>query len=112
MYMKMQVQLHAATKAKLMRQILVQKERNLFRGQDLGEWWTFVSKTIPFLTEVLHSLGIERGGLFFYTIIFLAFGVLSVRIFPYCHLSQWEGYPALQLTAYGNNFSLQNSKPL
>ena len=30
-----------------MRQVLVQKERGLFRCCDLGEWWTPISNTVP-----------------------------------------------------------------
>ena len=62
---EMQVWLHASVKAKLVRQVLVQKERSLFRRHNLGEWWTPVSKTIwPFLLKSSVLKGIGRGGLF------------------------------------------------
>ena len=73
----MEVQLPAFTKAKLVRQVLVQKERFYQVPHNRGQWWTAVSETISvFLLKAAVLIGIERGKLFSYPIIFLAFGVL------------------------------------
>ena len=83
-----------ATKGKLMRWVLEQKERGLFRCHDLGDWWTSVSKTtLPscwslrflrkgelfFLSNFLASLWSVLGP---YPFIFLTFSLLSVRTSP------------------------------
>ena len=88
-------------KAELMRQVLVQKERGLFRCCDLGEWWTPISNTVPPSRLSCGSYrDRERKAFFFFSFypmylmllafgrlrpcpfIFQAFGMLSVRNFP------------------------------
>ena len=67
----MQVRLLAPVKAKLVQQVLVQKEVGLFRCCDLGGWRPPISKTIllPAQAKVIH-IGIRRGKLIFFSIRF------------------------------------------
>lgn len=74
---KMQVWLSATRKAKLLRQVPVQKERGLFRRPTTWKNAGLQSERpfpLPATPTVLIRLG--REGLFFYLIIFLAFGML------------------------------------
>lgn len=103
---KTEVWLPASTKAKLMRQVLVQKERGSIQVPcDLGEWWTPISKTnslhskdhLFFLLkpEVLTRIG--KGRIFFYPIILLAFGVLGSCLFIFLAFSRFRPYPFIFL---------------
>lgn len=70
------VWLPATTKTKLVKQVLVQKGRGLFRCHDLEEWWTPVSETIPFPVQSHGSYRAREGRsfFFFYLIILPACG--------------------------------------
>ena len=99
---------HSSEKARLMRQVLVQKERFTQVQHNLGEWWTPVSKTTSsscsspqFLqglgrkdsfssTIILSTFGKCRP----YPFIFLAFAAFSDRTSPCCHSGQWERLPS------------------
>lgn len=51
----MEVELPASIRAKLVRQVVVQRERGFIQEpQDLGGWWTLISKAIIFLPAQAH----------------------------------------------------------
>lgn len=95
---KMQVWLPASTKAKFMRQMLVQKARGLFKSHNLGKIVDSPLKDHSLFLLKSSSYKGQREDVFFfflsnylasfwhaqdlYPFIFLAFGTLSLRIFP------------------------------
>lgn len=99
------VWLPATTKLKLMSQVLVQMERGLFRCQDLGEWWTPISKTIYSSCSSCGSYkDRENKAFFLYPIILLAFGVLGP--YPFIVLAfgtQCKNFPCTNLAIWGNS---------
>ena len=72
-----QAWLPASRKAKLTRQVLVQKERDLSGYHNLGGWWTHVSKAIPPLAQVCLSSRDREGRASVCPIILLAVGLLG-----------------------------------
>ena len=112
----MEVQLLAATKAKLVRQVLVQNERGFTQVlRDLAEWQTPVSMTISSFCSNVPFLQGYGGERFFsiqlfcqllvylgpYPFIILALGALRVRTCPCCYPRRWGRLPSA-LTVYGS----------
>lgn len=48
--------------AELVKRVLLQEERGLFRGHNLADWWPLLSKTIPPLPTQAHSSNRDREG--------------------------------------------------
>lgn len=110
--------------SQLVRQVLVQKERSLFRCH--MTWImedSHLKNHLSFWLKPAVLIGIGRKGFFSYPNVFLAIGVL--RLYPFfslafsmlcvrpssCHhLSQWGRPPLLQWLFYSNNFPSQNLK--
>lgn len=93
---KMQVQLPVATKAKLVRQALVQKQRGFIQGLSPGRMvFSRVKDHLPFLLK-RSSYRDDEGKVFlflFYTINFPAFGAFGLCPFNFLAYGMLLPYP-------------------
>ena len=98
---EMQGQLPGAMKAKLERQVLVQR-KEVYSGATPGSMVdSDLKNLLPFLLKPVSLVGIGRGELFFfYPIILLAFGVLRPRPFIFLDFGMLGPYTFI-LPAFG-----------